>query len=182
MLQDRRELLEPPPQDTALPRRVLQQHHRLVATPRLERLANAAGDEPEGGVFTSSRTRAWMNDDAQQAKDPGAIQLVDERRDRLRPKRRDRRREVDQVARVRHDRLDAGLVHTRSKPANLDRVERRRLPAVRVLAEDLERFAAVQLGAIDRFRHAACHRHVRADAKHSCPVYFNWPSLICRAR
>ena len=55
-----------------------------------------------------------MDDDAEQAERMRAIELVDERLDRLRAKRGIRGREIDQVAGVRDDRRDAGS-HRRAR-------------------------------------------------------------------
>ena len=65
---------------------------------------------------------------------------------------------------MRHDGLDASLIHASPKAPHLRRIERRALPAIRVLRENLKRLAAVTLSAVDGVRHAARDRHVGTDA------------------
>ena len=92
-----------------------------------------------------------------------AIELVDERRDRLLAQRRRCGRQVDQVAGVRDDGRDAGLVDAPAEGADVRRVERLAAQLAGVLAEDLQRLAAVEHGALDGVRDAAGHGHVSAD-------------------
>ena len=65
------------------------------------------------------------------------------------------------------------------------RVERVAVPPVGVLAEDLKRLAPVDERAIHRLRHAARHRHVRADSKHqlsfSIVTRASWIAVGCLA-
>ena len=75
-----------------------------------------------------------MNDDAEQAERVGAIELVDERRDRLLAQHRERRGEVDQVAGVRDDGRDARLVDAPAEKPDFGAVERLAAPLVGVLA------------------------------------------------
>ncbi len=104
-----------------------------------------------------------MNDDAKQAERLGAIDLVHERGDRLFAQDRERRRQVDQVARVRDDGRDAGLLDALAEQPDFSVLERLAAPLVRVLREDLQRLASVHDRAIDGLRDAARDGHVRAD-------------------
>ena len=67
---------------------------------------------------------------------------------------------------MRDDRRDARFFDARAEPPDFFLVERLREPAVRVLAEDLERFAAVEFGAVDGVRDSAGNGHVSTDANH----------------
>ena len=91
-------------------------------------------------------------------------QLVDECGNRLFPEQRKRRGQVDQVTGVCNHRRDARFIDARAEGTNLRRVGRPRVPLVGVLAENLQRLAAMNDCALDRFRHAAGHRHVSTDA------------------
>jgi hypothetical protein len=104
--------------------------------------------------------------DAKQTERVRAIEFIDERVDGLITQRRCGSREVDQIAAVRHGRRDFGCCQAVAKAADFIRVERRRLPAVRVPREDLQRLAAVDDRAVHGLRHAAGDRHVRADSQH----------------
>jgi hypothetical protein len=83
-----------------LPRRVLEQHHRRAAGASGERLADGGRDEAQPFVLAAGRARAGMDHDAEQPERLGAIELVDERLDRLPPQRVERGRQIDQIARV----------------------------------------------------------------------------------
>src|SRR6185436_7312162 len=146
-----------------LSRRVLEQHHRLLARPRLERLSNGVADPPKALLVGAFRARAWMNDHAEKAERSGAIELVDEGVDRLLPQHRRGRCEVDQVAGVRDDRCDARTIGLAAKLANVNGIERFAAPLVGVLGEDLKCFASVEDGAVDGLRHTAGHRHVSTN-------------------
>ena len=71
----------------------------------------------------------------------GAIELLAERGDRLRAQRRLGGGEVDQVAVVRDDRLDAGLLDPRAEQRDLVGWQRPRPPLPHRLGEDLQRLA-----------------------------------------
>ena len=66
----------------------------------LNACADGVRNQPEPVVLGARRAGARMNDDAEQAERIGAIELVDERGDRLLAERGERRREVDQVTGV----------------------------------------------------------------------------------
>ena len=72
--------------------------------------------------------------------------------------------EIDEITGVRNDRRDADGLGLLPEGTNLLLGERLAEPLVRVLGEDLQRFAPVQLGAGNGVGHAAGHGHVRADA------------------
>ena len=97
---DRGQMLEAMAERAALPGGVLEQHHRLPARPRFERLADGVRNQPQPLVFRPSGTRSGMNDDAQQAQGVGTIQFIDKRVDRLLSERGERGRKVDQVTGV----------------------------------------------------------------------------------
>ena len=96
-----------------------------------------------------------MDDDTKQAERMRAIELVDEGSDGHRSQRRIGRRQIDQIAGVRHHGRDAGLVNARAETLDLVALEWLAAPLTGVLAEDLQRFAAVHDGSIDGFRDAA---------------------------
>jgi len=98
-----------------------------------------------------------MDDDAEQAKRFGALEFVDERRNRLLTQDGERRREIDQVTGVRDDRCDPGFANALPKQACFRSVERPRAPLVRILGEDLQRLAAMNDRTIDGPGHAAGH-------------------------
>src|SRR4029450_9726355 len=108
----------------------------------LECLANSRCDEPQRVVFTPGRARARMNDDPEQTERVRAIELVDERRNRLRAKRGIGCREIDQIARVRHRRTDASLIKPTAESPDLVSIERAASPLIRILREALQRLAA----------------------------------------
>ena len=103
-----------------------------------------------------------MNHDAAQAKGLRPIELVDESRNRLLTELRQGSRQVDQVAGVRDHGVQSRFVDALTKPDDLLGVDRLAEPLVRVLAEDLQRLAAVHDGAVDSLRDSAGDRHVRA--------------------
>jgi hypothetical protein len=107
-----------------------------------------------------------VEDDAVEAERVGAGELVDERGHRLLAQRRIGRRDVDQVAGVRHDRMQAVFGDQRPEAIDFGRFEWPSAPLVRVPGEYLEGFAAVQGRALDRARHAAGGRHVGTDPRH----------------
>ena len=127
-----------------------------------EKLQQAIGDEIEAGRFAAQGVAARMEHDAEQTQRFGAVDLVGHRLERLTPQRRIGGREVDQVAGMRYDRVEAGRLDLRAKLANLRRGDLAAAPLVRVLAEDLKRFAAMDDGALDRARQSSGDRHVRA--------------------
>jgi hypothetical protein len=65
---------------------------------------------------------------------------------------------------VRNHRRDAGFVHAPPEGADIGRIERLAFPLARVLAEDLQRLAPVEDGALDRLGDAAGDGHVGPDA------------------
>ena len=103
-----------------------------------------------------------MNHDPAQAERLRTIEFIDECRDRLLAQLRLRRGEIDQVAGVRDDGNQFGLVDALAKPDNFVRRDRLAEPLVRILAEDLQRLASVNDRAIDGSRHPARHRHMCA--------------------
>src|SRR5687768_2741400 len=163
MAEDSRQMLEAVADRPALPRRMLEQHHRLFARPRLERRANRLGNEPERVLLAARCAGSGMDDDAEQPERVRAIEFVDERRDRLLAQEWKRGRQVDQVAGMGDDRPDPGLVDAPAERADLRRIERLALPLAGVLAEDLQCLAAVRHRALDGPRHASGHRHVGSD-------------------
>ena len=163
---DRRELLERRAERGALSRRMLQDHHRLPAAPRTQQPKQRAGDQLQPLRFAAARVAARMQHDAEQPERLRAIELVAHRLDRLRAQRGDRRREIDQVARVRHHRAEAAGLELRPKLANLLARNHASAPLVGVLREDLKGGAAMKDRAFDGARKSARHRHVRAEPRH----------------
>jgi hypothetical protein len=108
-----------------------------------------------------------MDDHAEQSQRLGSIDFVDERRNRLLAQEGECRCQVDQITCVRDDGRDARLLDALAKQFDLGGIERLGAPLVRILREDLQRFASVGDGAVDCFGNAARHRHVCADAHHS---------------
>ena len=159
---DRCELLERGPERRALPGGLLEQNHRLAAAPRAQQLEERRGDEREAIGLVARGIASRVQDDAEQAERFGAIDLVAHRLDRHPAQRRQRGGEVDQVAAVRHDGVDAGRRHLRPELADLVGRQRAAAPLARVLGEDLQRLAAVRHGALHGPRQPAGHRHVRA--------------------
>jgi hypothetical protein len=157
VIEDRRQMLEAMPDRPSLPRGVLEDHHRLATRPRRERVANRRRDEPQRGVLRPCRARARMNDDAEKAKGVRAIELVDQGVDRLCAQRRIGGREVDEITRVRDRRGDARFFDAPTEASDLVCVKRPSAPLVGVLREDLQRFASVNDGAVNRFRDTARH-------------------------
>ena len=72
--------------------------------PGAQELEERAGDELQPVGLAAPRVAARMQHDAEQPERLGAIELVAHRLDRLPAQRRVRRRQVDQIAGVRHDR------------------------------------------------------------------------------
>jgi hypothetical protein len=56
---------------------------------------------------------------------------------------------------VRHDGCQSSFVDALPEPDNFVAVERFADPLIRVFAKDLERFAAMGDGALDRFRYSS---------------------------
>ena len=103
-----------------------------------------------------------MNHHAEQTERLGAIELVDEGRQRRLAQRGRRGRQVDQVAGVRDDWRDAGLFDPPAERADVGRIERLAAQLAGILAEDLQRFAAVEHRPLDGVRDATGHGHVSA--------------------
>jgi hypothetical protein len=100
MLDDRCQMFEAMPERSALPRRVLEQHHRRAARPRFEREANGVGNETQSGLLCSRGADTGMNHDAKQAERVRAIELVDEGGQCRRAQRRRCGRQVNEIAGV----------------------------------------------------------------------------------
>ena len=164
---DRGKVVEAVPERPALARRMFEQHHRLCARPRLEGDSDGVRDETQGLVIRSRRACARVQDDAKQTERLGAIDLIHECRDRLLAQDGERRREIDQVTRVRDDRGDDGLLDAAAEQSDFGGVERLAAPLARVLGEDLQRLAFVHDRALDGLGDAARDGHVRADSHES---------------
>ena len=112
-----------------------------------------------------------MQDDAREAQCVGAVELARERRDRAPAKVGIGRSQVDEVAGVRHDRLDAELGGVGTEGVHLVRRERSGTPLAGGLREDLQRVTAGGVRALDGARQAAGDRHVGAEAGHGLLLY-----------
>ena len=140
------EVLEPVAEVGALPGGVLEQDHAAAARGRvaqqLRASPSAISRSPSSSVPVVYEPGCMTR--PSQAERLGAIELLAERRDRLLAQRRRRGRDVDQVAVVRDDRLDAGLRD--AAPEQRDLVvggSDAGAPLPRRLGEDLQRLAAV---------------------------------------
>ena len=171
---DRCELLERRSQRCALAGGVFEQHHRAAAPPFLKELDEAPGNERETVGFAAGRVAARVQHDAEQPQRLGAIELVAHRLHRLVTQGAVPGGEVDEITRVRDDRPESGRTNAAAKLADLGRQQRPPAPLVRVLGEDLERFAAMRDGALHGPRQTAGHRHVSTEPGHSTRI-------ICRA-
>ena len=157
---------------------MLEQHHRLAAPPLAQQIEQSVGDQLEPFGFVADRVAAGMEDDAEQSERLGAIDLVAHRVKRLPAQRAIGRREVDQVARMRDDRKDAGGLDRGAERANFLGRHDAPAPLVGVLREDLQRVAAVHDRPLDGARQSAGDRHVRSEPWH---VYRN-PRLSVSSR
>src|SRR5579859_4263768 len=137
---DRGQLLERRAQRSALTGGLLEKNHRAPASPCVEQLEYCRGDERESLRFTTRRVTAGMEDDAQQAKRLRSIELVTHGVDRLPSKPRVRRRQVDQVARMRES-PQSGRCQFLAELTNFLRRQHPAPPLVGVLGKDLKRFA-----------------------------------------
>src|SRR5688572_32576525 len=88
-----------------------------------------------------------MEDHAQKPQRFGPVDLLAERRNRLRTQRVARCCEINQVARVRDDRKDARLLRRVPERSNFFAWQWPGAPLARVLAEDLKCLALVKLRA-----------------------------------
>src|SRR5262249_61893188 len=118
---------------------------------------------PGPQLEAGAHVRAGMDDDAREAKRLGALELVGEGVDRLRPERRVRVAEVDEIARVREDVTDRVSPARGPELADLVRRERLRRPLPLIFQEDLDRAAAQLATALEGEEEPARDRHVRAD-------------------
>ncbi len=91
-----------------------------------------------------------------------AIELLAKRVDRPRAQGGIGGRHVDQVAVVRDDGMDAGLVEPPAKERDLLGRQHPRPPLTRGLREDLQRIAPRRLRPIDGARQSSGDGHVRA--------------------
>ena len=135
-------MLEPRANRRPLTGGLLEQHHRASVGAVRSSCRSASAIRPEAVGFVPLRVAAGMQDDTEQAQRLGAVHLVPHRLDRLPAQCRVRRRQVDQVARVRDDRTDARRLHLRAKVANLLGRHDAAAPLVRVFRENLKRVAA----------------------------------------
>ena len=118
MLEYRRQMLESMTNRPALAGRVLEQHHGLSARARLEGRADRLRDQSQRIRLAPRRARTRMRDHAEQPQCVGAIELVDERGNRLLTQQRKRRRQVDQIAGVGHYRCDSRRVDAPAERAD----------------------------------------------------------------
>src|SRR5215813_4553674 len=124
---------------SATDRRLALRHGAAIARRCAEVVS---GREQMTGVEADAHVRAGMDDDAREAKRLGALELVGEGVDRLRPERRVRVAEVDEIARVREDVTDRVSPARGPELADLVRRERLRRPLPLIFQEDLDRAAA----------------------------------------
>ena len=161
--EDGGQVLEPGANRRPLAGGLLEQHHRASAGAVRQQFDQRLGDQARSVGFGPLRVAAGMQDDTEEAERLGAVHLVPHRLDRLPAQRRVRRRQVDQVARVRDDRTDARRLHPARGIANLLRRHDAAAPLVRVLRENLKRVATMRDRALDRQRQPAGDGHVGAE-------------------
>ena len=159
-------MLEPVSEGAPLSSRVLEQHHRFPARAGAKCGVNRVGNRRERVGLGARSARAGVDDDAEQSERLRAIEFINKRVDRLLSKDRRGRGQIDQIARVRDDGRDAGLVDALAESPHVGRIEWFPSPLTGVFREDLQRFAAVHGRAVDRVRHPAGDGHVRADTHH----------------
>ena len=159
---------------------------RMRTRPRAplpQQRAQSVGDEPQPAFLSAGRERARMHDEPVEAERFGAIDLLAEGGERLRPQRRLGGGEVDQVAVVRDDRLNPRLVHPGAKARHLVGWQRPRPPLPHRLGEDLQRLAARRDRTIDGARQAAGNGQVGAEPRHQFqPRGFASDSRLARCR
>ena len=120
------------------------------------------GDQLETLGFAARRVGPRMHHEPLEPQRVRAIQLGAKRVDRPRAQSGIGGRKVDQVAVVRDDRMDAGLVEPAAKERDLFRRQQARPPLTRGLREDLQRIASGRLRPVDGARKPSGDGHVRA--------------------
>ena len=150
---DGRQMLESVAEVRALSRRVLEQDADARPLPGRKEPAQRLRDEVK--TLGLRRVRSRMHDEPVEAERVGPIELLAERRDRLRAQRGVGRRDVNQIAVVRDDRRDARLARAAAERVALLRRNLARAPLADRLRENLERLAPGGDRPIDRARQAA---------------------------
>jgi hypothetical protein len=150
MFEDRREVLESVSQIRPLAGGVLEEDHRLGVWPRPEQPVDGPRNEFEALRLAPGRVGPGVHDQALETKGVRAIQLGTQGVDRLRPQRRVGGRDIDQVAVVRNDGMDPGLVEPSAEERDLLRGQQPRPPLTCRFREDLQSVAAGCLRTIDR--------------------------------
>ncbi len=98
---------------------VLEQNHRSCARPLRQQRTNRVADQAQSFLFRPGRIRTRVHDQTVESECLGPVVLIAERVDRLRPQSRGCRRQVDQVAVVGDDGMNAGFGHAPAKECNL---------------------------------------------------------------
>ena len=161
--EDRAEVREVPGQDRPRACGVLEADQgRPLPRPLLEPVERL-GDPRQPGLHPGAHVRPGVGDDAREPQRLRPAKLLEERLARPLQKRRVRRCEVDQVGAVGDHRRDPGPGLLRSEAGRFGRRKRGRLPAGRVLREDLHRGAAGLHPAPERQRRPAGDADVRPD-------------------
>ncbi len=111
------DLLERRAERRSLPGGMLEQHHRLSSSG--EQVDESVGDQIESRGLATRRVAARVKHNPEQTQRFGAIQLVGHRRERLLPERCRCARQIDQIAGVRYDGMEAGRFHLRPEGADL---------------------------------------------------------------
>ena len=162
---DRGEVLEAVTEDRALARGVLQKELRGARGVRREYRADALGDSPKPFILGARRVGTGMEHDSDQSERIRPPKLLDQRIDRALSQRGVRGGQIDEVARVRHDRAHIGVIGLLTELLNLCVREGARLPPVRCCGKDLNRLTAGGHRAIDGPAETAGNRHVGVQAR-----------------
>ena len=163
---DRRQVLETMAEVCALSRGVFEDHFHALPPPAFQQFGNRTADGVESILLRPGRVRAWMHDEAIEAKQFRAVQFFAKSLDRLRPQRRCGSGDIDQVTVMRNDRRNPGLLHPSPEQRHLVTGQFASTPLTSGLREDS---AARRTGWLSRGRpHAAArgNRHVGPEEWH----------------
>ncbi len=159
------ELLEAPADLSPLPGRVLERDRRPEPTAGGENLAQRTRRRADARVVARAAVGPGMRDQVRDAEALAAFELGDELAHPPLAERRDRRRDVEEVAVVGEQRVDAGRSPRGGEGAHLVLAERAARPLSRRAGEDLHRLAPRLATALEGEVEPARDRLVRAEKR-----------------
>jgi hypothetical protein len=148
---------------------MLEQQERSRPRKGTQHLPQPGCDQAQSLTLCACREGAGMQHEPGQPQRLGACVLLFERGLRLRAQRRCGSGKVDEIAVVRHHRLDTALRDAAAEQDDLVGRQRPGAPLARGLGEDLQRFAAAGDSAIDGTRQATGDREMSPEAGHQSP-------------